>query len=266
MTESLVAPELLNDTVRSILVVEKRQASVRDTAPHSHAPGQLIGSMTGLLSVSVSSGQLIVPSTHAIWIPPRLQHAIRSYGPFAGWSVYVDEAPCDALPSEARTLRVSALLLEAVHRVASWDRAPQSESERRLAAVILDEIAELPAQPLGLPHPRDERAARVATAIVTNLADTRSIDEWAGWAGLSSRTLARRFTEETGFGFTVWCQRARALRAIEMLADGTSVTTVAIDLGYNNVSAFIAMFRRTMGTTPGRYSRTMERCDRTSSR
>jgi AraC-like DNA-binding protein len=28
---------------------------------------------------------------------------------------------------------------------------------------------------------------------------------------------------------------------------------VAFDLGYDNVSAFIALFRRTFGTTPGRY-------------
>jgi AraC-like DNA-binding protein len=31
------------------------------------------------------------------------------------------------------------------------------------------------------------------------------------------------------------------------------VTTVALELGYDNVSAFIAMFRRTFGVTPGRY-------------
>ena len=33
------------------------------------------------------------------------------------------------------------------------------------------------------------------------------------------------------------------MRALEMLASGTAVTTIALDLGYENVSAFIAMFR-----------------------
>ncbi len=32
-----------------------------------------------------------------------------------------------------------------------------------------------------------------------------------------------------------------------------AVTTVAGDLGYESVSAFIAMFRRMVGTTPARY-------------
>ncbi|SAL38007.1 AraC family transcriptional regulator [Caballeronia udeis] len=46
---------------------------------------------------------------------------------------------------------------------------------------------------------------------------------------------------------------ARPMRALEMLASGTAVTTIALDLGYENVSAFIAMFRRTFGVTPTQY-------------
>jgi AraC-like DNA-binding protein len=38
-----------------------------------------------------------------------------------------------------------------------------------------------------------------------------------------------------------------------MLAADEPVTTVALELGYDNVSAFIAMFKRAMGTTPSRY-------------
>ncbi|KAB2683248.1 helix-turn-helix domain-containing protein, partial [Brucella pseudogrignonensis] len=37
------------------------------------------------------------------------------------------------------------------------------------------------------------------------------------------------------------------------LAEGESVTNIALDLGYENASAFIAMFRRMLGTTPARY-------------
>ncbi len=37
------------------------------------------------------------------------------------------------------------------------------------------------------------------------------------------------------------------------LSGGESVTNIAIDLGYESPSAFIAMFRRMLGTTPARY-------------
>jgi AraC-like DNA-binding protein len=43
------------------------------------------------------------------------------------------------------------------------------------------------------------------------------------------------------------------MRALELLAAGMPVTAVALELGYGNLSAFIAMFRREFGTTPGRY-------------
>jgi AraC-like DNA-binding protein len=45
----------------------------------------------------------------------------------------------------------------------------------------------------------------------------------------------------------------RLLRAIELLAAGESVTSIALELGYDNTSAFIAMFRRCLGTTSTRY-------------
>jgi AraC-like DNA-binding protein len=43
------------------------------------------------------------------------------------------------------------------------------------------------------------------------------------------------------------------LRALERLAAGDPVTTVALDLGYDSPSAFITMFRSRLGATPGRY-------------
>jgi len=49
--------------------------------------------------------------------------------------------------------------------------------------------------------------------------------------------------------------RARLLRGLELLAEGQSVTTVALELGYCNISAFIALFKRTFGVTPTRYMR-----------
>lgn len=123
----------------------------------------------------------------------------------------------------------------------------------RIANVILDEIAAAQTGPRGLPRPRDPRLRRIADALAGDLADNRRADEWAAWAGMAPRTLSRRFVSETGFTFTQWRQQARVLRALERLADGVTVTAVALDLGYDNVSAFIDMFRRTLGTTPGQY-------------
>jgi AraC-like DNA-binding protein len=53
--------------------------------------------------------------------------------------------------------------------------------------------------------------------------------------------------------FGKWRQQLRLLHAMRQLALGRPVTTVAFEVGYDSPSAFIAMFRSVLGTTPTRY-------------
>lgn len=140
-------------------------------------------------------------------------------------------------------------------RAAGWPLSPLCPPQAHLAAVVLDEIRTLPREALGLPMPRDSRLARIAGALADDPADMRDLNGWADWAGVSARTVSRRFVTETGFTFTAWRQRVRLLRSLEMLAIGHPVTNVALDLGFSTASAFIAVFRRTFGDTPASYRR-----------
>lgn len=237
-----------------LVAAMQQSATVRGTHRHRHARGQLLGASRGLLTVDAGASRWVVPATHAVWIPPDVEHGVRSHGPFAGWSVYVIPAVCDDLPDEPCILAVSGLLREAVVRAARWTGHSLNAAQMRLVAVILDEMRTLPREALGLPMPRDIRLLKIAQALSDHPADDRGLDEWAAWVAIAPRTLTRRFVVETGFTFTEWRQRVRLLRAMEMLAAGRSVTAVALDLGYVNVSAFIALFRRTFGMTPGRYA------------
>ena len=254
-------PPILSPSPSPLHAVRIAQPQERVTAAHSHASGQLFGAMRGLLSVAADGGQWVVPASHCVWMPPHHVHALRSHGPFAGWSVYVDEASCGSLPAAPCVMRVSGFLREAVRRASTWDDGALDAldvRQARVAGVILDEIAAAPHEPFGLPLPTDPRLLRVARAVLDDLADERGVEALAAWAGVSPRTLARRFTSETGFTPSAWRQRARILRALELLATGQPVTTIALDLGYDNVSAFIAMFKRVMGVTPGRYGEGLE--------
>jgi len=236
-----------------LLAVVRRSGAVRVTSRHRHARGQLLGAMQGLLSADAGSNRWVVPATHAVWIPPGVPHGLRSHGPFSGWSVYVAASACSELPGEACVLGVCGLLREAVARAASWTGDTLDAPQARLAGVILDEIRSSPQAALGLPMPRDARLLRIAQALSDRPDDGRRLEEWAEWAGIAPRTLTRRLIVETGFTFTEWRQRVRLLKALELLAVGRPVKAVALDLGYDNVSAFIALFRRVFGVTPGRY-------------
>jgi AraC-like DNA-binding protein len=253
-TQPLIRPDLvLSPDAPFLAAAELKQSEPRETSMHHHARGQLMGALNGLVSVTVEREQWVVPAIHAIWIPPHCAHAVRSHGPFAGWSVFIAESRCADLPLQPRAIRTSALLREAVHRAASWPGATLDARQTRIAEVIVDEVATAPSELLRLPSPQDVRLARITDALASNLSDSRRLEEWAAWAGLSARTLSRRFIAETGMSFAQWRQQARLLRALELVADGASVTAIAFELGYDNVSAFIDMFRRATGETPGQY-------------
>jgi AraC-like DNA-binding protein len=225
-----------------------------ETSAHSHARGQLIGCAHGVITVGTEAGTWVVPARHAVWLPPHHVHSGRTHGRFAGWSLYVANPACAELQVRPCTLAVTPLLWEAALRSSEWGLAAAlDEPSARVARVIVDEIARAEPQPLGLAMPRDQRLVRVARAVLDHPADDRGLDAWAAWAGVSARTLGRRFVAETSLTFTAWVQRARLLRALEMLAAETPVTTVAIELGYRSISAFIALFKRTFGVTPSLY-------------
>jgi AraC-like DNA-binding protein len=85
--------------------------------------------------------------------------------------------------------------------------------------------------------------------------DTSPVDTIARRAGASRRTLERIFRKETGMSLGEWRQQARLLHAMRLLARGEPVTSTALEVGYESISAFIAAFSRVVGTTPGRYYR-----------
>jgi AraC-like DNA-binding protein len=101
--------------------------------------------------------------------------------------------------------------------------------------------------------PSDRRLVPIAQALTAHPEDPRTLSDWGRSVGASERTLARLFRADTGLSFRLWRQQARLLEALRRLADREPVTTVALDLGYDSPSAFIAMFKCTLGTTPGHY-------------
>lgn len=222
---------------------------------HKHIRGQLMGSTRGLLAVELQTGRWVVPAIHSVWLPPDHLHSVQSHGSFDGWSVFVAPAACDTLPNRPCTFRTPTLLREAVLRAATWSGEDLDDAQQRIAGVIIDEIRTAPLDVLGLPIPQEKRLARIANAFIADPSDGRDLETWANWAAISSRTLSRRFVDETGFTFTAWRQRVRLLRSLEMLAADMPVTTIALDLGYSTGSAFISLFRKTFGMTPAAYRR-----------
>jgi AraC-like DNA-binding protein len=238
-----------------VLAFEFSRLEEKDWAPqHSHARGQLFALTQGLLILEAAGGRWMFPSRRCAWIPPGCLHRARSVGRAAGSMLYFSAELCQGLPSEPRVLGSSELLFEIVNRVLDWGRQQSlGHPERRLLAVLQDEIRRPEEQVLRLPLPRQAKLAKVARAVLQNVADDRTLDEWAKDAGMARRTFMRAFSREMCMPFGRWRQHARLFAALEMLAQGMSITDVAIAVGYSSVSAFNEVFRAALGTTPQAY-------------
>jgi AraC-like DNA-binding protein len=221
---------------------------------HRHEKSQLVYARAGVMTVTTGEGSWVVPPQRAVWVPGGIVHEIAMAGEVQMRTLYLDRATAKALPTHCCVVSVSPLLRELILRASRLEPLyPERGAEQRMIDVLLDEIESTPIAPLHLPLPREERIRVVVDALRADPADARSLEEWARCAGASARTLARLFEREAGMSFGAWRQQVRLLRSLELLGAGSSVTNVALTLGYQGPSAFISMFRRNLGTTPGRY-------------
>lgn len=240
---------------RSVVGLTIELASVHETEAHRHQKAQLLYVISGVITVETSNGVWTVPPHCAIWIPSGVSHVARSIGGVTVGSLYIDPALAGSLSDGCGILFVQPLLRELLLRfIAAPALYPEGDThEARLVSVLLDELLAAPLEPLRLPMPADRRLRRLAETLMGDPALRFTIGEWGARVGASNRTLTRLFQRETGMSFGRWRHQLHIGLALQRLGCGQPVTNIAFDLGYESTSAFIAMFRRMLGTTPARY-------------
>ena len=244
------------DSQQPVVTVTSNSATDQRFPMHRHFRAQLVFASEGVMRVTTAAGTWVVPPQQAVWVPADVFHEVSSAGPIAMRSLYVHPDATEGLPQECCVMSVEPFLRELIVKISDLaDRRELSGSYARLVGVVLDELRELKVAPLHLPLPRDPRLKAVTDYLIADPGDNRDLTEWGRRAGASARTLARLFRRETGMTFAGWRRRLRLLAAVSRLGGGESVTRVAYDLGYHSPSAFVAMFRRSLGTSPGRYLR-----------
>jgi AraC-like DNA-binding protein len=221
---------------------------------HSHRKAQLLLSLCGVLTCEAESGIWIVPPQCAIWIPGGMTHRLTLAGKIEGYGAFIEPIRARKLPSTCCTITVNPLLRELLIRCAQFPlNYKHGGVESRVTTLLLDEVSTAPVGNLHLPMPSDHRLRTIFQGLMTNPADRGTIESWGRRVGLSERTLARVIAAETGMSFGRWRQQLNIILALQWLAKGASVQQVAFDLGYENVGSFVTMFRKTLGTPPGRY-------------
>ncbi|GAA2880378.1 AraC family transcriptional regulator [Nonomuraea rubra] len=218
---------------------------------HRHDTHQIAYACRGVISVTTDAGTWVAPANRALWVPAGTVHEHRAHGDTDLRLVGLTENPLGL--GRPAVLAVGPLLRELIITYTGDPPDGRSDDEReRLLAVLLDQLRHAPEQPLHLPTARDPRLAAVCAALHRDPADNSTLARFAARAGTSDRTLARLFRAELGMTFPQWRTQLRLHHALLLLADGSPVTAVAHRCGWASASAFIDVFRRAFGYTPGR--------------
>lgn len=220
---------------------------------HHHQKGQFLLWMRGMLTCEVAGGFWLVPPGSAIWVPGGVQHRMEAAGTIECYVVYVDPAAGNALPRDCCTMSTTPLLRELIIRSAALPmRYEEGGMASRVMTLLLDEMALAQPGRVHLPLPKDKRLRKLVEWIMASPSEP-AIDSWAQRMGMSSRTLSRVVSRETGMSFGRWRRQLHILLALQWMAKGATVQDVADGLGYENASNFVVMFRKVLGETPGRY-------------
>jgi AraC-like DNA-binding protein len=233
---------------------------------HAHPRGQLAYASSGILKVYTDQGIWVIPQFQAVWIPGGMSHSVYIQTVAEIRHLFVDPSYLSRLPRECSVLEVSPLLQALILRFTHFEQEYDIDSpEARLGAVILDELEYLKPSTLYLPWAKDRRVQKVMNKIINEVQQVRShtdtdywiqtqnLEKWAQEVGASSRTLSRLFLQETGMTFKQWRRQLILQEAISLLSKGKTVTDVALTLGYLSPSAFISMFRKSLGKSPAQY-------------
>lgn len=235
-----------------------RSALVRGggRAMHAHDKGQFLSVKGGSIVLTICDMAMVVPSHRAVWIPAGLTHECRHVDEAQLRSIYLSGPVLARLPGALAVVEMTPLLDAIFDNILTFDlSAPLAPAQTRLLEVLADQIAGQPMEIAGLPMPRSAQLQAVAERLLRHDEGEVPVEILAREAGLTVRTLERRFRAELSMSLRQFRVQAKMMRAMELLSAGQSVKETAFRLNYQNAASFVEMFRKMTGYTPARHQR-----------
>jgi AraC-like DNA-binding protein len=218
----------------------------------------LLCAAAGALRLEAQGRAWLLPPARAALIEADRPIRVSVPHPVTTASVLFDTAFTPAPPAPLTVFDLSPLARALVTECSTWGNSDQpltayAETLFAALAAVTWRLAEQPS-PVVVPVGRSPELRRALRLTEERLGGEVRFEDLADEVGMAPRSLARRFSEETGMTWRAALRRMRVLRAIEELAaDDTPVTGIAYMAGYSSLSAFNAAFRELTGRTPTEY-------------
>jgi AraC-like DNA-binding protein len=247
----------------SVIHTQRQQ----DHAPlHSHDEVMLFFPVRGRVAFTIPAlgdSPLVCDEREALCVREGVAHAHQALDPMVEYLVtYLDPArlvvePAVELPAW-RFVQTLFLREAAAQLCAEAGQADAQAEAMASACVQILVIAALrgqsPARGLSdpwRPLPADARLARAMLWARERYKEAPSVDALAAQAGMSRRSLERAFREQLGLSPRQHLEDLRMAEAQRrLLAGAESVTEIAFDVGYKDLSHFIRAYQAVFGCSP----------------
>jgi len=223
-----------------------------DSGWHRHDMHQVQYAFEGAIEVESDTARYLMPRQLAAWIPAGVPHRTSVHRVRSG-SIMLSPHMMQPAGDRVRIIEVSPLMREMILGAMRW---PLDRPLDEAGAAYFTAFGLLCREWIGheaslwLPTAEDAklRAAMDHTRAHVVEADMASA---CRAAGLSERSLRRRFKQGLGMTWEAYRRRARLLAAVPLLSDGRRpIGAVAAEVGFESQSAFAKAFRSFTGKTP----------------
>lgn len=248
---------LTNDDIQAPLWIDFRDDPALSIYPvHGHAWGEFVYAFNGVMEVKINQVNYLTPPPYGLWLPPNLHHSGLNRTSVSHATLYIHASLCQQLPQQAGILLTSPLV-SAILLHLKQHPIKNTAEHLRLLHVLLDQLQYAQYVPSYLPHTNHPNLKQILNYLHENPADQSALSELSQQINTTERTLARLAQKQLGMSLNEWRQRLKVMKAMSMLSEGKTVENIALDLGYANASAFIAMFKRWMEITPDQFRKSL---------
>lgn len=222
-------------------------------AIHSHEEAQLTYASSGIVQVHTAQGRWLVPSQLGVWIPAGVLHWVEVLTDAELWMVHWDPSAARAWgPSTQLDQTFAFRVTPLMHSLLNTAFTTNSTTDKNelVVRLMLHELSETTHASTFLPMPNSLVGKRIADVALDDHRNQLSVEQVATRALTSVRTLSRLIHVETGLTFKVWRQRARIVRAMDMLSRGKAISQVSAELGFASTASLSCAFRQVTNMTP----------------
>lgn len=247
------------------MVIIHQKIPGQEVGRHQHAEHEFFLPLQGEITVNYDGKEAKAGPGRMLYVPPDLDHSFSSAAQGSGerviwlidqktWAKHVrGKFPPSSFPINALAKELVFYLL--IHR--------EAQGAKYFIAALVESLfeslqsAELEKKNISSDH----LAGRISDARIQRAMELMekelgaiSLSEVAKRSGLSLRNFNRLFLKEAGLGPKDYLLLRRVEKAKWLLRETKmTVTDIALEVGYNSLSKFIATFKRLEGVLPSDY-------------